>query len=254
MKNREFLKNHKPHDVIIEGNSDTCMAVGYYPKEELEKILPKRMSIPSDAVMNEKYPTVKKIKGMHPFLLNFQKCKNVHDIMTEWELRTYREHIFFIPVVYTYEQEEQLCSYVPVLYLEFFLGVIGGLYMSLRKQFHPGMKVVDTDTSKMYHIKNILDVNCQYSATASDRELDPFFLQIFENPTVTVSYLGQTKFYTTKIYPKRVFDTSYTYEWNYKGSVIKNNENTFASYVEISWTTSHAMRYKAYFHPSYALE
>ncbi len=254
MKSREFLKNHKPHDVILQGNSFCCMAVGYYPVEELEKILPKGMSIPSDTIMNVKFPTVKKIKGMHPFLLNFQKCDNVHDVMTEWKLRSYREHIFFIPVIYTYKQEEQLCSYVPVLYLEFLLGVIGGLYMSLRKQFTPGMKVGDTDTSKTYHIKNVLDVNFQHSSTGSNQKLDPFFLQIFENPTVTFSYLGQTKFYTTKIYPKRVFDTSHIYKWNYKSSEIKNSENTFASYVEIAWTTSHAMRYKAYFHPSYALE
>jgi hypothetical protein len=254
MKSRESLKNRTPHDVILEGNSFSCMAVGYYPVAELEKILPKGMSIPSAAVMDEKFPTVKKVKGMHPFLLNFQKCDNVHDVMTKWELRSYREHLFYIPVIYTHKQEEQLCSYVPVLYLEFLLGVIGGLYLSLRKQFRPGMKIEDTDTLKSYAIKGVLDVNFQHSSADSDQEIDPFFLQIFKYPTVTVSYLGQTKFYTTKIYSKRVFDTSHTYQWNYKGSVIKHNKNTFASCVELGFTTSQAMRFKPYFHPTYALE
>ena len=81
---------------------------------------------------------MKKIEGMHPFTLMFSNCNNVHDVMTEIELRPYRELMFFIPVTYTHENEEQLCSYVPVLYLEYLIGVIGGLYLGLRKEFHPG--------------------------------------------------------------------------------------------------------------------
>jgi hypothetical protein len=36
--------------------------------------------------------------------------------------------------------------------------------------------------------------------------------------------------------------------------VIKNDENTFANYSEYRFTVSQAMRYKAYFHPTYAVE
>ena len=51
-----------------------------------------------------------------------------------------------------------------------------------------------------------------------------------------------------------MLDTSYEYEWRYKGSVIKNNEDTFANYCEYCFTTSQAMGYEAYFHPTYSVE
>jgi hypothetical protein len=212
------------------------------------------MSMPSDEIMNAKYPSVKKIEGMHPFTMMFSNCHNVHDVMTERELRPYREHFPLFPVIYTQGQEERLCSYIPVMYLDYLLGVIGGLYLGLRKQFHPGMKDVETDTSKSFLIKDTLDVSFRKSSTTSDRELDPFFIQTFENPTVTVSYLNKTYFYTTSVFPSKVLDTSHDYEWRYKGSVIKNNEDTIANYAEYRFTTSQAMRYDAYFHPSYSLD
>jgi hypothetical protein len=226
------------------------MALGYYPKEALEKILPAAMSIPSDEVMAEKYPTAKKRDGMHPFMLMFSNCNNVHDVMTELELRMYREHFPLFPVVYTHGNEEHLCSYIPVMYLDYLLGVVGGLYLGLRKQFHPKMIDRETETSKSFVIDGTLDVNFERSGAGDSRELDPFFVQTFDNPTVTVSYLGGTYFYTTSVNPAKVLDTSHAYEWNYKGTVIKNNEDTFANYTEYTFTTSQAMRYDAYFHPA----
>ena len=162
--------------------------------------------------------------------------------------------MFFIPVIYTHEKEEQLCSYIPVLYLDYLVGVIGGLYLGLRKEFHPKMKDVETDTSKSFVIKDILDVSFHQTSTNSGQELDPFFTQTFKKPTVTVSYLNRTYFYTTRAYPTKVLDASPVYKWYYKGAVIKNNENTFANYSEYSFTTSQAMRYEAYFHPTYSIE
>jgi hypothetical protein len=250
MQTYQQLKERTPHDPVLEGNNLSYMALGYYPREELEKLLPQAMSIPSDEVMAEKYPTAKKIDGMHPFMLMFSNCNNVHDVMTEIELRSYREHFPLFPVIYTHKNEEQLCSYIPVMYLDYLLGVIGGLYLGLRKQFHPKMIDRETDTSKSFIIKDILDVSFHKASTASSKELDPFFTQTFENPEVTVSYLNQTWFYTTKVYPEEVLDTSHAYEWCYEGSVIKSNENTFAHYSEYSFTTSQAMRYEKYFHPT----
>jgi hypothetical protein len=52
------------------------------------------------------------------------------------------------------------------------------------------------------------------------------------------------------VFPKKVLDTSHEFEWNYKGSVIKSSDDTFANYSEYAFTTSQAMRYDAYFHPS----
>jgi len=248
------LKERKPHDPILTGNNLSYMALGYYPRYELEKILPKAMSIPSDEVMAKEYPTAKMVDGMHPFMLMFSNCNNVHDVMTEIELRSYRELFFLFPVNYTHGAEERLCSYIPVMYLDYLLGVIGGLYLGLRKQFHPRMIDRETATSKSFIIKDILDVSFEQNATNGSRELDPFFTQTFNVPTLTVSYLNQTYFYTTKVYPTKVLDTSHAFEWRYKDSVIKNSEDTFANYSEYSFTTSQAMRYGAYFHPAYSME
>ena len=253
MKDFKAFKEHKPHDPILTGNNVSYMATGYFPREELEKILPRAMSIPSDEVMAKNYPTVKKIKGMHPFLLMFSNCYDVHDVMTEIKLRPYRELMFFFPVTYTHKNEQQLCTYIPVLYLDFLIGVIGGLYLGLRKEYHPKMKDIETDTSKSFTIDGILDAHFEKNSTDSTRELDPFFVQTFENPTVTVSYFNRTFFYTTNVYPTQVRDASHTYEWHYKGAVIKSNENTFASSAEYTFTTSQAMRYNAYFYPKYAV-
>lgn len=254
MKSFEDLKNRTPHDAILTGNNLSYMALGHYPKEELAKILPPAMSIPSDELMAEKYPTAKKVPGKHPFMMMFSNCNNVHDVMTEMELRSYREHFPLFPVIYTHEEEKILCSYIPVMYLDYLLGVVGGLYLGLRKQFHPGMKDVDTDDSKSFNIEGTLDVKFTKNTANGEREIDPFFTQTFENPTVTVSYLGKTYFYTTTVTPTKVLDTSHEYEWRYKGSVIKSGEDTFANYTEYSFTTSQAMRYEAYFHPKYSVK
>jgi hypothetical protein len=250
MKSYRQYKDRTPHDPILTGNNASYMALGYFPRDALEKLLPRTMSIPPDEVMAQKYPTAKKLDGMHPFMFMFSNCHNVHDVMTEIELRPYREHFPLFPVIYTHKDQQRLCSYIPVMYLDYLLGVIGGLYLGLRKQFHPKMIDRETDISKTFIIENILDVSFQRSSTDDNRELDPFFIQTFENPTLTVSYLKQTWFYTTKVYPKKVLDTSHVYEWRYKGSVIKSNEYTFANYTEYSFTTSQAMRYEKYFHPA----
>jgi hypothetical protein len=253
MKTFEDLKNRTPHDAILTGNNSSYMVLGHYPRKELEKILPQGMSIPSDEIMAEKYPTAKKVEGMHPFMMMFSNCNNVHDVMTEIELRSYREHFPLFPVIYTHEAETQLCSYIPVMYLDYLLGVIGGLYLGLRKQFHPGMKDVATDEAKSFFIKDTLDVSFRKTPANGGRELDPFFTQTFVNPTLTLSYLNRTYFYTTNVTPTKVLDTSHAYEWRYRGSVIKSNADTFANYAEYCFTTSQAMRYAAYFHPAYSV-
>ncbi len=244
-----FIKRNS-HDPILTGDNLSYTTVGYFPTEALNRILPAGMSIPSDELMSEKYPTVKKMAGMHPFMIMISKCYQVHDLMTNYNLRPYEEIIFYFPIIYTHKGEQQLCSYAPVLYLDFFRGVIGGLYIGLRKQYHPGMKVEGTDTSRSYNIKGVLEASFQKDTTSSRKELDPFFTQMFEVPTLTVSYFNKTCFYTAKLSTTKVLDTSAVFEWNYKGSVIKNNENTFANYSEYNFTISQAMRFEDYFHPT----
>jgi len=211
------------------------------------------MYIPSDEVMAQEYPTVKKINDMYPFLLLFSRCYNVHDVITKIELRPNLELLFYFPVIYTHKGKESLCSYLPVLYLDFLLGTIGGMLLGLRKQFHPKLKYFETNTVNSFILKDILSANFQLTSTESKPELDPFFTQIFKKPTVTVSYFNQTDFYTASVYPTKVLETSAVYEWNYQGAVIANNENTFANYCEYSFTTSWAMGYKKYFYPKYTV-
>jgi hypothetical protein len=233
---------------MLTGNNSSYLVAGHFPREELERILPDSMAIPDDEVMAARYPTMATVDGMHPFVLMFSNCRDVHDVLTERKLRHYRELMFFIPVTYRHENEEQLCSYVPVLYLEYLLGVIGGLYLGLRKEFHPRMKDVETATSKSFVIDGILDARFERSAETAAAELDPFFVQTLDNPTVTVSRVRRTRFYTTRMYPTSVVRASAAFEWHYKGSVITDNDATFANYAEYRFTTSQAMGYDAYFH------
>ena len=244
-------KTFTPHDPFVAGNNLSYFVGGYYPTDELEKILRKGMFIPSDEVMAKEYPTVKKIEGMHPFLLLFSRCRNVRDTATEIELRPYLELNFFFPITYRHKGEERLCSYLPLLYLDFLLGTIGGTILGLRKEFHANLKYTETDTSSSFGIENIISASFSQTSTEDIKDLDPFFARFFTKPTLTYSYFNRTYFYTTLVHPTRVHETSAAYEWNYKGSVIRSDEHTFANFSEYSFTTSRAMRYDAYFHPKY---
>jgi len=105
------------------------------------------------------------------------------------------------------------------------------------------MKDMETETTKSFSIEGILDVSFKKDPTGAGRELDPFFVQTFANPTVTLSYFNRINFYTTKVFPRKVLDASHEYEWRYKGSVIKSSKkDTFAQYTEYRFTTSQAMR------------
>ena len=243
-----------PHDTFMSGDNLSYFVGGYYPTDALEKILRKGMFIPSDEVMAKEYPTVKKIKGMHPFLLLFSRCRNVRDTATEIELRPYLELNFFFPITYKHKGEERLCSSLPLLYLDFLLGTIGGLILGLRKEFHAKLKFTETDTSSSFFIQDIISGSFSQTSTEDIKDLDPFFARFFMKPTLTYSYFNKTDFYTTLVHPTRVNETSAVYEWNYKGSVIKSDEHTFANFSEYSFTTSRAMRYDAYFHPKYPVE
>jgi len=244
-------KTFTPHDPFVAGNNLSYFVGGHYPTDKLEKILRKGMFIPSDEVMAKEYPTVKKIKGMHPFLMLFSRCRNVRDTATEIELRPYLELNFFFPITYKHKGEERLCSYLPLLYLDFLFGTIGGMILGLRKEFHANLKYTETDTSSSFDIENIISASFSETSTEDIKDLDPFFVQFFTKPTLTYSYFNQTDFYTTLVHPPRVRETSATCGWNYKGSVIRSDEHSFGNFCEYSFTTSRAMRYDAYFHPKY---
>jgi hypothetical protein len=212
------------------------------------------MSIPSDDIMNKEYPTVKKQNGKHPFLMMFSNCFNVHDIFTKINLRPYKELMFLIPVIYTHKVEEQLCSYIPVLYLDYLIGVIGGLFLGLRKQFHPRMVNKRNKLSESFFIENILDVRFTDISTNNKNEPDHFFKQIFNFPAVTRSYFKRIHFYQNNVYTSKVVNASAQYKWKYKEVNIQNNEKTLSCYAEYRFTTSQAMSFNKFFHPQYKIE
>ena len=82
-----FIKQN-PHNEILIGDYSANMAAGYYPREKVEEYLPRGMSLPSDKVMAEKYPTVKKIEGLHPFMLQIATGNNVRMMFNNQETRS----------------------------------------------------------------------------------------------------------------------------------------------------------------------
>ncbi len=241
------------HDPVITGLYECDMSLAYFPKKELEKLLPRAMSIPSDEIIEKEFPTVKKIDGMLPFLLQASTGIGVHPmIKPDYDSPDYEEIMFYFPVIYTQGNEEQLCSYVPVLYLDYLFGVIlGNLYFKFRKEHHPEMKIEKTDAGRKYIVKDIINVDYHRTSNKNKKEIDPFFVQMFKNPTLTVSYLNKAYFYHTDVFSvTTVLDTSPVYEWNYKGSVIRNNEYTFGNYTEFTFSLSKVMSYDAFFHPA----
>lgn len=242
------LRTRTRHDVMLRGDNSSYVALGRFPTGELERILPRGMSVPSAEVMADRYPELEAIEGMHPLVMLFSSCRNVHDVITEIELRPYRELMFFIPVTCTRGDDEHLCSYVPVLYLDYLIGVIGGLYLGLRKQFRPGMRDAEAQASRRFSIGTVLDAGFEDLGTGCS-DLNPFFARTLDNPTITRSYFGRTRFYTTTVDTTKVTDVAADVVWRFKGSEVRNDEGFPAHHVEYRFTTSQAMSYGAYFHP-----
>ncbi|MCP5068632.1 MAG: hypothetical protein GY946_18880, partial [bacterium] len=55
---------------------------------------------------------------MVPFLTLYSRCKNVREHAFDVTVRPYLEINFFFPVMYRDGQEERLCSFLPLLYLD----------------------------------------------------------------------------------------------------------------------------------------
>jgi hypothetical protein len=251
---KEFRKL-TPHDPFMSGDNLSYFVGGYFPKADLMKILRRGMSIPSDKVMDREFPTVKKRKGMIPFLTLYSRCSNVREYIFDVTVRPYLEINFYFPVTYTHKGEAHLCSFMPLLYLDRLFHTIGGCLLGLRKQFHPNLKFTETDTLCAFGIENILSASFLDNSMEEVEQIDPFFTQIFTRPTLTYSYFHQTDFYTTKVFGfKKVHKASADIEWKYKGAVFRSDEHTFCNFADYSFTTSQAMSYRKYFHPKYPVE
>ena len=224
------------------------MAQGLYPKDELMKWLPDDMAIPDDSIMEEKYGATQ-VDGQHPFMLSFCHGRNIHDKFTKKNVPEQEELMFVFPVIYTGSDGKQtLMSYTPVLYLNSSMGVVGGLYYGLRKEWHPNMKIdIPDDHSKSWNIKNTIDASFVQIDPSEDIESLPQFMhQTFENPFVSISYppFAQPYFYTCGLYANKVVMSSGTFEWDYKKSNIVSIEDTQMVYAEYWFWMSSPMSYE----------
>ena len=68
---------------FVVGNNTCYMSQGFYPVDELQKILPKKMSIPDEDTMKTYYDDVAIVDGMHPFMLSFCHGEQIHDLYTK---------------------------------------------------------------------------------------------------------------------------------------------------------------------------
>merc|ERR1712039_228204 len=104
---------------------------------------------------------IKDLKGQHSMMMSFCHGYGIHDVFTNINVPSQQELMFVFPVMYKESdtEEAKLCSYVPVLYLDSKLGVIGGLYYGLKKEFHPEMTHNTTLTASSWYVKDIIQAS-----------------------------------------------------------------------------------------------
>jgi hypothetical protein len=250
---RENLQKNSPgeFDAYVVGRNRCYMAQGFFPKEQLESLLPESMSIPDDSVMQAFYPGTKLKEGSHPFMLSFCHGSEIHDVYTNMNVPEQEEIMFVIPVMFKNEQGEiGLFSYVPVLYLDSFMGVVGGLVFGLRKEYHPGLESVETEVSKSWNVDGFIDASFKKKGNGELSELPQFIDQIFATPFVTVSYpvpFSRTVVYETRIFPEVVADSIETFHWQYEGLNIESDDDTWCVYSEYRFDMSQSTSSEEYF-------
>jgi hypothetical protein len=238
-------------ETYVAGRNRCYMAQGYFPKRQLENLLPESMSIPDNSVIQAFYPETKLQQDTHPFMLSFCHGSGVHDVFTKINVPEQEEIMFVIPVLFKNEQGEVgLFSYVPVLYLDSFMGVVGGLYFGLRKEYHPGLEAVETPASKRWHIDGLIDASFKMKNNGKQSEMPQFIEQIFTSPFVSMSYpvpFSRTIIYQARIFPELVADATATFHWQYEGVTIESTDDTWGVYSEYRFDMSFSTSSEKYF-------
>merc|ERR1712113_573507 len=143
------------------------------------------------------------------------------------------------PVMYNdnNQTDSHLCSYIPVLYLNSSLGVVGGLYYGLRKEYRPNMIIKETERSKSWDINDT--IHASFIETVEQQPVIPnFFARSFMNPFVTISYppRERTIFYQATVYPVTVKNATGIFQWDYKGAIIKDTQTSWSTYSKYWFT------------------
>jgi hypothetical protein len=238
-------------NTYVVGRNRCYMAQGFFPKGQLESLLPESMWIPDDSVMQAFYPETKLKEDSHPFMLSFCHGSEIHDVFTNMNVPEQEELMFVIPIMFKNERGEVgLFSYVPVLYLDSFMGVVGGLYFGLRKEYHPSLETVETEVSKSWNVDGLIDASFKIKNNGNLSELPQFIDQIFTSPFVTVSYpvpFSRTVVYEARIFPEVVADAIETFHWKYEGFNIESDDDTWCVYSEYRFDMSHSISSEKYF-------
>jgi hypothetical protein len=238
-------------EFFLEGNNDCYMMQAYFPKAILEEILPKNLTLPKDIDMKLYYPETELKEDFHPFIASFCHGSDIHDVLTKQSVPEQEELMFLFPVVYTHDDgTKYMCSYSPVLYLDSRLGVAGGLYYGLRKEYRSDMEYgKPSETSKWWRIENILESSFKQKGEELS-DLPHFFKQILSTPFVTISYpqpIPRMVFYQSKVYPKTVRKADGLFRWNYEGAEISHENDVLSAYSNYFFTMSKPMNAKEFF-------
>ena len=232
-------------DPVVEGDNRCFMAISHVDREVLSRKLPSGLSVPDEATLRNAFPEIEIEQGKVPFMLSFCHGSNCHDIFTRMNVPEQEELMFVFPVLY---KRQHLCSYIPVLYLDSFMGVMGGLWYGLRKEYHPS-QIGFFETSADSHTTTwqVQDViNASYTRTEEEKNMPSFITQIFENPFVTRSYPGNYVFYKASVYPSKINEAiQNTLEWKYWGT--KFSETVSSTFAEYHFTMSLPTGGKQYF-------
>lgn len=237
---------------MVTGHNNGFMTQAFFPRAALEAMLPEHLAIPDDATMARYYPGIGLDSDTHPFMLSFCHGSGIHDVYTNVSVPQQQEIMFVFPVTYTHDDgAAHLSSYVPVLYLDSLLGMVGGLYFGLRKEYHPQMEHgEDSEDTRWWRLDDILDASFEPKFEEDMDKLPDFYEQIFSSPFVTASYrlpFSRLVFYQARVYPDVVCSASAQFSWNYGGEAVKNSAKGSAIFSEYSFTMSRSMNGKRFF-------
>lgn len=201
--------------------------------------------------MHEHYPDIELKADTHPFLMFFCHGRNIHDIYTNIDFPEQEELLFAFPVMYSHDDGNMyLSSYVPVLYLDSFMGVVGGLIYGLRKEFHARMQHEETESSYWWKIDGIIDAAFEKHTEQKMTSYPQFVEQTLAHPFITRSYpapLAKLYVYNLDFYPSKILKASESFTWHYEGATLQNSEDTWSLYSEYHFSMSRPMRAKRYF-------
>lgn len=240
----------KLDSTFVVGDNSCYMAVVWMNETKIRFMLPDSMALIPDNIRKEIFQVEKNLQNddTYPILLSFCHGKNIHDVLSEINVPEQEEIMIVIPVMYNDQKSDKshVCSFIPVLYLNSILGVIGGLSFGLRKQYHPSsgiggwFEVIENAAGhKTFHIKDVIKASFTHNTLSKEIiQMPKFISTLFEIPFVSVSYFGSHVSYNAAIHSTTIRSADVEHlSWTYKNTVASTV--TDSVYVEYNFAMSH---------------